>query len=130
MKKIFLFVAFSSEIYFASCNKKETTNDWDNAGKGSKTYVRGDSTAPYARRNHFVLLALDHRGLQLMPCPGDASGAEETVSAALAQVQRLMGAIREGSGATVITQTLAAPAVQLFGSLDALTPKPRGRCAG
>ena len=36
----------------ASCNKKETINDWDNAGKGSKTYVRGDSTAPYARRNH------------------------------------------------------------------------------
>ena len=80
------------------------------------------SSDTHARRNHFVLLALDHRGLQLMPCPGDASGAEETVSAALAQVQRLMGAIREGSGATVITQTLAAPAVQLFGSLDAQTP--------
>lgn len=76
----------------------------------------------HQRRNHFVLLALDHRGLQLTPCPGDLSGAEDMVSAALAQVQRLITAIREGSGAVVITQTLPAPAVPLFGSLDAQTP--------
>jgi hypothetical protein len=36
----------------ASCNKKEN-NDWQTANKG-KTYVRGDSTAPYARTHHGI----------------------------------------------------------------------------
>jgi hypothetical protein len=35
----------------ASCNKKPTKNEWDTA-QGSKTYIRGDSTAPYARTHH------------------------------------------------------------------------------
>jgi hypothetical protein len=36
----------------ASCNKKEKSNDWDSAN-GGKTYVRGDSTAPYTRSHHY-----------------------------------------------------------------------------
>ncbi len=33
----------------ASCNQKPQNNEW---GSGSKTYVRADSTAPYARTHH------------------------------------------------------------------------------
>jgi hypothetical protein len=35
----------------ASCNKKDKTNDWEGS-TGGKTYVRGDSTAPYSRSHH------------------------------------------------------------------------------
>jgi hypothetical protein len=35
----------------ASCHKK-STNEWDTAN-GGKTYVRGDSTAPYTRTHHY-----------------------------------------------------------------------------
>ena len=35
----------------ASCNKKQH-DDWNT--KGSKTYVRADSTAPYARSHHGI----------------------------------------------------------------------------
>lgn len=35
----------------ASCNKDKKKDDWE-TNKGSKTYVRGDSTAPYSRTHH------------------------------------------------------------------------------
>ena len=33
----------------ASCNQQKKEAEW---GSGNKTYVRGDSTAPYARTHH------------------------------------------------------------------------------
>ena len=33
----------------ASCNQQKKEPEW---GSGNKTYVRGDSTAPYARTHH------------------------------------------------------------------------------
>jgi hypothetical protein len=37
----------------ASCSEKKPNNDWENANASkNKIYVRGDSTAPYARTHH------------------------------------------------------------------------------
>jgi hypothetical protein len=36
----------------ASCNKDTKKDDWS-SNQGGKTYVRGDSTAPYTRTHHF-----------------------------------------------------------------------------
>ncbi|MBL0145436.1 MAG: hypothetical protein IPP48_06415 [Chitinophagaceae bacterium] len=35
----------------ASCNQNNTPTDWEN-GNGGKTYLRSDSTAPYARSHY------------------------------------------------------------------------------
>ena len=76
----------------------------------------------HKRSDHFVLLALDHRALQLKPCPGDLSMAESTVTAALSQVTRLTDAIHRAGSAVVITQTVPPPCLSAFGSLDAQIP--------
>jgi FkbH-like protein len=75
-----------------------------------------------ARSDDFVLLALDHRGLNLTPCPGDTLKAEQVVESALAQVLQLTAGIGEAGNAVVIMQTLPKPANSLFGSLDAEVP--------
>jgi FkbH-like protein len=79
-------------------------------------------SATHSRRDEFVLLALDYRGLQLQACPGDPVRARQTVTDALNTLQALAKAIHEVNGAVVIVQTLPPPAVSLFGSLDAQTP--------
>lgn len=35
----------------ASCNNKESANEWEGS-TGGKTYVRGDTTAPYSHSHH------------------------------------------------------------------------------
>ena len=69
-----------------------------------------------------VLLALDWRGVPLLPSPGDAETARATVAAVLDRVQTLRASIRTHSGALCIVQTLAPPPEPLFGSLDAAVP--------
>lgn len=69
-----------------------------------------------------VLVALDHRGVPLLPIPGDEAAAKQTVADALAHVQRIRNGIRANTGAVCILQTIARPAETRFGSLDIALP--------
>lgn len=65
-----------------------------------------------------VLLALDHRGLALQPCPGNEQLAAETVDSAIGLLDSIRASVSRNSGALCILQTLAAPPEGLFGSFD------------
>ena len=65
-----------------------------------------------------VLLALDHRGLSLQPCPGNEQLATEAVGAAIGLLDSIRAGVSRNSGALCILQTLAAPPEGLFGSFD------------
>jgi FkbH-like protein len=65
-----------------------------------------------------VLLAIDHRGLSLQPCPGNEQLAAEAVDAAAGLLDSVRAGVSRNSGALCIVQTLAAPPEGLFGSFD------------
>ena len=65
-----------------------------------------------------VLLALDHRGLSLQPCPGNEQLATEAVGEAIGLLDSIRAGVSRNSGALCILQTLAAPPEGLFGSFD------------
>ena len=73
-------------------------------------------------RPDFVLLALDWRAFDLVPCPGDPGLAEQRVRAALDQLLGAARALLQQGAGQVLVQTLAEPAASLFGSLDAVVP--------
>ncbi len=73
-------------------------------------------------RCHFVLLAIDHRGLPLAARPGDADRAQAAVDEAIHYVDSLGRALRESSGCTVILQTVPQVSSSLFGSLERAMP--------
>jgi FkbH-like protein len=66
-----------------------------------------------------VLLAVDHRGYPLAVPPGDTVAAGEAVSRSVAHLRMIRAAIAAHSGAPCLVQTLARPAEQQFGNLDA-----------
>ena len=69
-------------------------------------------------RCDFVLLALDHRGLSLLPAPGDPERARGLVDQALRHVEAMRRGLRGASGCTVILQTLPQVPTALFGSFE------------
>jgi FkbH-like protein len=69
-----------------------------------------------------VLIALDHRGLPIRPCLGDAVAARETVEAALAHLALIRQGISRNSKAICIVQTIARPPEAIFGNLDPAVP--------
>jgi len=73
-------------------------------------------------RCDFVLLALDHRGLSLLPAPGDPERARRLVENALQLIDALGRGLRNGSGCSVILQTLPQVPTTLFGSLERSVP--------
>ncbi len=75
-----------------------------------------------AARPQFVLLAVDWRGFDMSPCPGNQALAEQRVRAAVDQLLGAAAALLEHAGCQVLVQTLAEPTGALFGSLDALVP--------
>ncbi len=79
-------------------------------------------SATHRARPDLLLLALDHRAIDLPACPGNAELAQQRVDAAIAQLLQLAGALRRGTGGVVILQTLAAPGGSLFGSIEGHLP--------
>ncbi|WP_426106537.1 HAD-IIIC family phosphatase [Massilia sp. TSP1-1-2] len=75
-----------------------------------------------ARGNDFVLLALDHRALGVLPCPGAPEQAQAIVQAAFDTIAGLVEGLRSAAGATVIVQTLPALPETLFGSFEMRVP--------
>jgi len=70
-----------------------------------------------AARPDLVLVAVDHRWLQL-DRPSLAAPAAERVGSAVQKLRSVVHALRENSGATAILQTIPTPPMPLFGSFD------------
>ena len=81
--------------------------------------VLDPASALYRAKPDVVLLAIDYRGLSLVPCPGDEATATRTVKAALSELFKLRSTIRDNCKAITIAQTLAQPVSPLFGNYDA-----------
>ena len=73
-------------------------------------------------RCHYVLLCIDHRGLPLVPSPGDLDRAHRTVDAAVDYIDSIRNALKSASGCTVIAQTAPQVPDSFFGSLERLVP--------
>ena len=73
-------------------------------------------------RCHFVLLALDHRGLPLTIAPGNMELAQQAVVTALRYTETLCNGLKDASGCTVIVQTLPQVNGSLLGSLERALP--------
>ncbi|MBU6259773.1 MAG: HAD-IIIC family phosphatase [Burkholderiales bacterium] len=73
----------------------------------------------------FVLMALDHRALDLAPCPGNLELAHQRVGAALDWLLELATAAQSDGASTVILQTLVPPTGALFGGFDGSLPGSR-----
>ena len=71
---------------------------------------------------HFVLLALDHRGLPLRATPGAEARAKDQVSEAIAYTEAICHALHNSSQCTVILQTVPQVGDRLFGSLERRVP--------
>ena len=69
-----------------------------------------------------VLIAVDYRGLPLVPTPGDEAKAQLSVDAALQYLDTVARGIRQHGNALPIVQTLAPPPESLFGSRDSAIP--------
>ena len=84
--------------------------------------VLQDSLSPESPLNRAapdaVLIAVDWRGLQLQPSPGNAAAAQSAIESALNYLDTIRDAIHRNCGAVCIVQNLAAPPEPLFGSLD------------
>jgi FkbH-like protein len=69
-----------------------------------------------------VLIAIDHRGLPLRQCLGDAAAAQETVEATLAHLALIRKGVAANSKAICIVQTVARPPETIFGNGDLAVP--------
>ena len=69
-----------------------------------------------------ILVAIDYRGLQLRPTPGDAEAAGQTVANCLEYLNTIRSGLRGDNNSLCILQTIAPPPESLFGSLDAALP--------
>lgn len=73
-------------------------------------------------RCHYVLLAVDHRGLPFVRTPGNSAGARASVDAALSYIESICCGLRQASACTVIVQTVPQVAGTWFGNLERNVP--------
>ncbi len=69
-----------------------------------------------------VLVAIDQRGLPLVPTPGNAEAAAQSVAASLEQLRAIRAGVAQHGRAVCIVQTLPRPVEALFGSFDSALP--------
>ena len=69
-----------------------------------------------------VLVAIDYRGLPLLPCPGDEDSAEKNVQDCLGYVKSVVESLRTKTGAQIILQNIASPVEALSGSYEGSLP--------
>lgn len=67
---------------------------------------------------NFILVAMDYRGLPLLPCPGDKDLAEKNVKDCLSYLMSVINSLRARTGAQIILQNVALPFEDLSGSLE------------
>lgn len=78
----------------------------------------GQESLFYENKLHYVLLAVDYRGLPLHESIGDLESANGTVKACLNYLLINAKLINEKTGALVILQNIVPPAQSIFGSLE------------
>lgn len=71
---------------------------------------------------HYVLLALDHRGLPFISTPGDLNHTQESLDGTLRYIDSLREGLRKFSGCTVIVQTAPQVADSIFGNIERNVP--------
>ena len=69
-----------------------------------------------------VLVAIDYRGLPLLPCPGDEDSAEKNVQDSLGYVKSVLESLRTKTGAQIILQNIASPVEDLSCSYEGSLP--------
>ena len=73
-----------------------------------------------------VWLAIDHHGIDLRPCAGQAALAQQRVDAAVADLLAMARAAQGDRGSLVILQTLVPTQAALFGQLERQLPGSHG----
>ncbi len=76
----------------------------------------------YRSKPDMVLLAMDHRGLPISPCPGEKETARQIVTRGLTEIEGLISAIRGNCRATVILQSIPGVVWPTFGNFDSALP--------
>ena len=66
----------------------------------------------------FVLVAIDYRGLPILPCPGNRDLAEKNIMNCISYVKSIINSVRSKTGAQIILQNIALPVEALFGSFE------------
>jgi FkbH-like protein len=69
-----------------------------------------------------VLLAIDYRGLPLLPSPGDKVSAKKNVQECLKYIKSIIKSLRIKTGAQIILQNIAPPVEALSGSYEGRLP--------
>lgn len=69
-----------------------------------------------------ILVAVDHRGLPLKPCPGDHSAAKKNIKECISYIQMVTNALRSKTGAQIILQNIASPPELLSGNFEGRLP--------
>ena len=74
------------------------------------------------KRLSAVLVAMDHRGLPLLPTPGDRVAAENNVQTCLNYIKSVIESLRTKTDAQIILQNIAPPPESLSGSYEGRLP--------
>ena len=82
------------------------------------TAALDSSSSVNVARCHFVLIAVDHRGLPLVAAPGDVGRARASLEDALAYIDSIRDALRKSSGCSVIVQSVPQIPDASFGSIE------------
>ena len=69
-----------------------------------------------------ILVAIDYRGLPLMPSPGDLASANKNVADCLGYIKSVIESLRTKTGAQIILQNIAPPVENLSGSYEGRLP--------
>ena len=69
-----------------------------------------------------ILVAMDYRGLPLLPTPGDLVSADQNVKDCLGYIKSVIESLRTKTGAQIILQNIAPPAEGLSGSYEGRLP--------
>jgi len=69
-----------------------------------------------------ILVALDYRGLPLLPCPGNQRLAKKNVQNCLGYIKSIIESLQRKTGSQIFLQNIPPPCEALFGSYDGRLP--------
>jgi len=69
-----------------------------------------------------ILIAIDYRGLPLLPTPGDVISADKNVVDCLGYIKSVIESLRAKTGAQIILQNIAPPVESIAGSYEGRLP--------
>ena len=69
-----------------------------------------------------ILVAIDYRGLPLLPTPGDLISADKNVKDCLSYIKSVIESLRNKTGAQILLQNIVPPVESLSGSYEGRLP--------